>query len=398
MTKLPTLLIALLIPLAACKKKDAEAPPAPPTGSAPAGSGSAAAPAGSGSAAGSAAAAPAKPPTGDELAKRYVECWGFFSAHDMDKLKTCYTANATSVFVDSGIPDGTGADDIVAKHSKPLVDAFPDIKGDVELTLINGMNGVTVALVTGTNDGTMKTPMGDVPATKKKIGLQVAHAVHFADGKAADKEAFYQDLGEQMSQLGLSKAPARKAADKAWGPNEVVIAKDDDGEKKNLAAVGAMNDAFNKHDGKAIEGMLADDLQWSEQGLPKDWNKKEAVAAHGELFKGFSDIKIATDTVWAAGDYVVAQGTMSGTNDGPAPSMGLKAKTGKPVSVKFLQVFKLKDGKITRSLGFWNSMAMAQQLGMIPPAGAGDKKPADEKKPADDKKPADKKPADKPKK
>ena len=63
----------------------------------------------------------------------------------------------------------------------------------------------------------MKTPMGEMPATGKKVGMQVAHAVHFTDdGKTADKEWFYQDNGELMGQLGVSKAPARAMVDKPF--------------------------------------------------------------------------------------------------------------------------------------------------------------------------------------
>ncbi len=393
MRKLPTLAIALLLPLAACKKKEAEAPPPEPK-PAP-GSGSAAMAGSAGSAA--MKPEPAKPATPDEMAKRYVECWGFFAAKDADKFKSCWTKDATSLFVDSGMPEATGSDAIIATQAKPLWDAFPDVKADVELVLVNGHNAVSVALVSGTNTGPLKTPMGELPATNKKLGVQTAHATHFTDdGKTADKARFYQDMGEQMSQLGLSKAPARPAADKPTMALETVIAKDDDTEKKNLAVAQANLDAFNKHDAKALDATLADDVVWSEIGAPKDWtNKKDTVKAHEGLFKAFSDLKITLDgSAWAAGDYVVAEGTFAGTNDGAMPEMGIAKKTGKQVSVHFLQLFKIKDGKIKNSWGFWNSMKMAMDLGMMPPPGAGgDKKAADKK--ADDKKPADKKADDK---
>ena len=311
---------------------------------------------------------PAKTVTGDDLAKRYVECWGYFSAKDWDNMKTCYAPNIVSESVDSGMPPVTGWNDVHDKTEKPMVDAFPDVKGDVELTLINGKNGVTVALLTGTHSGTLKTPAGDVPATNKKFGLQVAHAVHFVDdGKSVDKEWFYQDMGELMSQLGLSKAPARAASDKPWGSNEIVVAKNDDAEKKNVDVVKAADDAFNKHDAKAMDALIGDDLVWSEIGMAKDWNKKEASAMNAQLWKGFSDIKFDVSTIWGAGDYVVEQGTMSGTNDGPMPGMGLAKKTGKPVKLQYLQVWKIKDGKVSRSWGFWNSLAFAGQLGLVPP-------------------------------
>jgi predicted ester cyclase len=361
MRKIPSVVVAVGLALVACKKKQEEAKPAEPSTKAV-----------------TPTPEPAKPPepakavTGDDLAKRYVECWGFFSAKNWDQFKTCYTATTTSEWLDSGMPVVTGTDDIINKNAKPFADAFPDIKGDVELVLINGKNAATFALLTGTHSGTLKAPTGDIPATNKKIGLQVAHVAHFTDdGKAVDKEVFVMDMGEMMAQLGLSKAPARPASDKPWGPTETVIAKDDANEKRNVENAGKLLEAFNKHAAKDLGALMADDLQWSEIGAPKDWNKAEAIKEHEGMFKAFSDIKIATDATWAAGDYVFAQGTMSGTNDGPAPEMGIKAKTGKPLTLKFVQLLKFnKDGKLTRSYGYWNSAAFAMQLGLMPPPAA----------------------------
>ncbi len=310
----------------------------------------------------------AKAPTGDDLAKRYQDCWGFFNARDDAKFQTCYAPNIVSDFVDSGMPPVTTWKDIQEKHDKPILDAMPDAKGEVELTLVNGMNGATVALFTGTHTGTLKTPGGDIPATNKKIGLQVAHAVHFADdGMAVDKEWYYQDLGTLLAQLGVSPAPARPAMDKAW-PAETIVAKNDDTEKRNLDSSSKLLDTINKHDAKAMGEMFADGLVWSEIGIPMDWNKAQAIAAHDMFFKGFSDLTITPSAMWAAGDYVVLQGVFAGTNDGDmTPAMPIK-KTGKKVSITFLQLYKFdKDGKLVASWGFWNSAAFAMQLGLAPP-------------------------------
>lgn len=322
-----------------------------------------------------------KAATPDDIAKRYVECWGFWNKKDWTSFGTCYAKDATSDMVDSGMPTATGFDAISAAD-KVFADAFPDIKGDLEVTLVNGKNGASFALITGTNSAPMKTPAGEMPATNKKIGLQIAHVAHFSDdGKTVAKEWLYQDMGEMMGQMGMSKAPVRAAVDKPWHDNEIVIAKDDDNEKKNLETVNTLMGTFNKHDAKGLGELMDDKIVWSEQGMAKDWtNKAEAVKAHEGLMKAFSDIKFSSDTAWAAGDYVVVQGTMTGTNDGAAPEMGIAKPTKKAVTLKFAQLFKVKDGKITNSWGYWNSMAMAQQMGMMPPPGAapakGEAKPA----------------------
>ncbi len=349
---------------------------------------------------------PPKPLTADEMAKHYVDCWGYLVAKDWKQFEGCYTKDVASEFVDSGQPATTGWQARHDAHDLPFVAAFPDFKADVELTLINGKNGVTVAHLMGTHTGPLKSPAGEIPPTNKKMGLQAVHLAHFTeDGRSVDKEEFIWDVGTLMGQLGVSKAPVRAATDKPFQANEIVIAKDDEKEKKNLQTITAMTDAFNKHDSKALDAMMADDLVWSELGIPVDFDRKAASAAHDDLWKGFSDLKLNTSSAWAAGDYVVQRGTMAGTNDGEVKTMKLK-KTGKPVSLNFIQIYKLNgDGKISRSWGFWNGIAMATQLGLMPPPGGapgGDMKaPAgDMKAPAGDAKGADMKappakPADK---
>jgi len=364
------LVAATLVP--GCKKKAAEGDDK--TATKPVDDQGGMQPKGSAAMAGSAVAQEApKPATGEDMGKRYMDCVGMWKAADWTKFVDCYAKDATSEFIDSGMPPAAGNAAIIEEH-KGIAAAFPDRSSAVEVLLINGHQGASVALLTGTNSATMKTPMGDVPATNKKMALQVAHVVHFSDdGKTADKEVFYQDFGEMMGQLGLSKAPVRAVNDKPWHEPEIVVAKDDDTEKKNLESAKALMDDFNKRDWKALDATFDDKLVWSEQGMAKDFgNKAETMKSHQGLVKAFSDVKFSSDNMWAAGDYVAWQGTMTGTNDGPAPEMGLPKATKKPITIKFFQLLKYgKDGKLTNSWGFWNSGAMAMQLGLVPPpAGA----------------------------
>jgi hypothetical protein len=95
------------------------------------------------------------------------------------------------------------------------------------------------------------------------------------------------------------------------------------------------------------------------------------------MYKGMSDVKLDGVESWAAGDYVVSTGTFTGKNDGPM--MGMKP-TGKQVTLGYLQIDRLEAGKIKESWLFYNSAAMAMQLGLMPAPGApteGEAKPAD---------------------
>ena len=172
----------------------------------------------------------------------------------------------------------------------------------------------------------MKTPMGEVPATGKKVGMQVAHAVHFTNnGKTANKEWFYQDMGELMGQLGVSKAPHRAMVDKPFQDNEIVIAKDDANEKRNLENANKGIEAFNQ---RQLEGDERSVRRRPRVVGDRDAEGRERRADKEKdddaMWKAFPDLALATDTIWAAGDYVLQQGTMTGTNQGDWKEMGMK--------------------------------------------------------------------------
>jgi predicted ester cyclase len=98
--------------------------------------------------------------------------------------------------------------------------------------------------------------------------------------------------------------------------------------------------------------------------MPADADKKTALAGMSGYMKAFPDMALSTPTLWAAGDYVVAAGSFTGTNKGAMPSMGLKKPTGKPISVRFFEIVKFENGKAKEDWTFFNSAAFASQLGM----------------------------------
>jgi steroid delta-isomerase-like uncharacterized protein len=324
------------------------------------------------------AAVAAKPMTGDELGKRFVQCWGFYNDAKWDDFKGCYANDATSETPGTDMPKMVGAG-AIADDTKTVKTAIPDDKGENLLVLVNGHNVVGVTKTYGTNSGVWKTPMGDMPPSNNKVGIFFAQQMELGDDGKVKHEWDWFDLATIMGQMKPDpKHPVRAPMEKAPMATEIVVAKDDATEKANVETAKKLAEAFSKHDVKAVGDLLADDAVWSEQSMPKDETKKELLENEPKFWKAFSDMKITPDKVWAAGDYVAATGTMEGTNDGDLPMMGLK-KTGKHVSVPHLVVFKLKDGKIKNAWLFSQGIAFASQLGMMPPT---DKK--DEKKDAKD--------------
>ncbi|HVJ13980.1 MAG TPA: nuclear transport factor 2 family protein, partial [Polyangiaceae bacterium] len=221
-----------LLALAACgQQKPAEtaaAPAAPPPAAEPA-----PAPAPAPVAEKKAEPLPPLPPA--ERAKWYQDCWAAFNVKDWAKFDACWADDATAEQVDSGMPMSKGKKDVLDKGAKQFAASFPDATGEHELTLVNGNSIVSIVLVRGTNKGPLPTPMGELPATNKKIGMLVGHVIDStADGRKAQAERFYADAGSQMGQLGMNPAPHRKLVEVGWPKKEVVIAAGNDVEKANL--------------------------------------------------------------------------------------------------------------------------------------------------------------------
>jgi ketosteroid isomerase-like protein len=304
--------------------------------------------------------------TPEQTAKQYQDCWGAFNGKDWAKFSGCYADNASSEMVDSGMPPLVGKD-IVERGTKPFGTAFPDATGEAQLTLVNGNNVVGVWLIRGTNKAAMPGPTGELPPTNKKIGYLVGQTMEFKAGKTTQEQLF-ADTHTMLAQLGVVPGPARKVLEQGVAEKPLVLALNNDAEKANVEAYKKYSEAFDKHDAPGVEALLTDDFVFSDQTAPADLvGKKEASKGIKEIWKGMSDAKMEIATIWGAGDYVVSTGSFKGVNDGPIPSMKLWKKTGKPVNVKYLSVAQVSGGKLKREWIFGNGMAMANQLGLLPP-------------------------------
>lgn len=312
---------------------------------------------------------PAAPPpaTADERSKWYKDCWAQFNAKDWAKFGACYAENATSEQVDLGTPPLSGRTSIVDNTAKFFAAAFPDLSGEPQLTLVSGDDILSIALLKGTHQGALPGPQGEIPASNKKIGyLVLHHVVTTPDGRSIAKERFIYDSGTFMSQIGVSAAPARKALEQGWADKPSLIGSGGEGEKANVAALGAWTEALNAHDAAALGALLSDDVVFSGLSSPADRvGKKEVLKLYEEALKAFPDLKVEQSAAWAAGDYVVSAGRFSGTNTGNLPSAKLK-KTGKAVNVEYYLVTKFSDGKAKNKWLFSNGTALAGQLGTLP--------------------------------
>jgi steroid delta-isomerase-like uncharacterized protein len=93
----------------------------------------------------------------------------------------------------------------------------------------------------------------------------------------------------------------------------------------------------------------------------------------------FPDVKIEVLSMVAEGDKVMIHQTFIGTNTaawGPMPA------TGKAVKADGVDIFTLKDGKITEHWAVYDAMKMMEQMGLMPDMEAGMDSTAQDSAPA----------------
>jgi predicted ester cyclase len=222
-----------------------------------------------------AAAPPPTVKTPEQRAAFYVECWRQLNDKNWDAFQNCYTEQAMSETVDSaqGMRHNRAA---IIDFDRSEATSFPDRRGEVKLVLVNGSHLASIASWTATHDGPLPAPPNGkpIPATHKKVGFYLAHTAELNEtGAQVTSDSVYVDEATTPAQLGLVKAPSRPVLTPTGTPPTIVLAKNDETERKNVDAFKAMVDAFSKHDAKAFADVMADDYRGIDVTMPADMNK-----------------------------------------------------------------------------------------------------------------------------
>jgi predicted ester cyclase len=81
-------------------------------------------------------------------------------------------------------------------------EAFPDLRLEVAQLLTDGPAAAAEGTLTGTHDGVLHTPNGDVAPTGRAVELRWA-AVYATDGQTLKSEHLFFDQADFLGQLGL---------------------------------------------------------------------------------------------------------------------------------------------------------------------------------------------------
>lgn len=309
---------------------------------------------------------PPPPPTDQERLQKYQECWGYYNDKKFDQLKNCFDPSATSNQVGYGKGGIVSGADAIVATSEQFAKSAPDVRGEAQLILVSGTRVASIHLLSGTNSGPMVGADGkETPATNKKFGVMFAHVVEFdPNALKAVTETGVMDSTTFASQLGMTKQKARAVMTTGVASPEIVLAKNDATEKAHLQAEATQIMAWNRHDTAGVQTLIADDSVFHDFTSAKDQNRKQTEQMNQSYWKAFSDAQLTPTAVWTAGDYVVLTGRLEGTNDGAMPAMGIAKKTGKKVSVPFVEIDRFVAGKTQESWLFFDGAQFGAQLGL----------------------------------
>ena len=81
-------------------------------------------------------------------------------------------------------------------------EAFPDLRLEIEQLLTDGPAAAAEGTITGTHDGVLHTPNGDVAPTGRAVELRWS-AVYLTDGETLKSEHLFFDQLDFLGQLGL---------------------------------------------------------------------------------------------------------------------------------------------------------------------------------------------------
>jgi steroid delta-isomerase-like uncharacterized protein len=135
----------------------------------------------------------------EDLAKKWTDA---FNRHDARAVAAYYAQDC--VAYDPFYPEPLRGRAAVEKDAADFFRAFPDLHVEVTSIFEKGDRAAGEIKMTGTNSGPLATPMGEVPATGKRMDLRSALVGRINAENLIVEERRYYDTGTLMQQLGLA--------------------------------------------------------------------------------------------------------------------------------------------------------------------------------------------------
>ena len=135
---------------------------------------------------------------------------------------------------------------------------------------------------------------------------------------------------------------------------------------KNVESLSAAHESWNRRDFQGVIRNAAESLVYTDQSRALTLNRRDKFREWTEAWaRAFSDGRISKPEYIDAGDVVIAQFTVEGTNDGP---LGSLPPTGGRMSLPFCEICHFdKQGRISSGSCYYDQYTLLTQLGHIQP-------------------------------
>jgi len=131
-----------------------------------------------------------------------------FNAHDMEAVAR---DAAPDIELTSPGDIKVKGPQAIKEYNQNWVGAFSDARVEAKQIFSQGNAVIVEGVFTGTHDGTLKTPMGDVPATGRKVKGDFIQIFEVDRGLVRRNHLMFDQV-QLMTQLGMAPAPQGQRA------------------------------------------------------------------------------------------------------------------------------------------------------------------------------------------
>jgi len=118
--------------------------------------------------------------------------------------------------------------------------------------------------------------------------------------------------------------------------------------------------AWNSHDLAKWAAYFTPDIYYEDVTFVEiSHGSEEAKKFAGEFFEAVPDLKLELEGSSVEGDHGSIQWVLTGTDKGVY-------KTGKKFKVRGVSIISVKNGKISRSIDYYDSATIMKQVGLLP--------------------------------
>ena len=147
------------------------------------------------------------------------------------------------------------------------------------------------------------------------------------------------------------------------------------GEQETLQAAGEWFAAINAHDFTRLAEVLGEEFVW-ELGEVAVAGRDAAGQVWQQLWCGFPDLHLEVEQLLGSGEFAVACWRLSGKHSGELRFCAISPPeckdqlrsflpAGRRVNVRGCTVLQVKQGKVVRGWGYWDTLNMLRQLGIV---------------------------------